>query len=547
MPTLTPAEARAQIPTIVRDHVTQGTGMLALAHPSGTGKGYGTTAALQDYLQSHPNPGKIVWTGLRKAQVNDQQGLPLIPIHGRNPGNCRKFSEAQALTNRGYSVTHALCLHRCPFVDYCIYRTQLRQEAHIFAPQSLLQATSWWQEADVIVLDEFDPAILTRIVALNSIDLARMGRGCADQHAQIILRWLMILIGSAADRQLAGVTLLSELEALAVAEGLDLGQSLRWAISALPSQEEIHRLRSVAPGATIAEYETLPPNYLETLLTRLDHERRRALTGGAFTSRLEIGGGRLWLYLRAEHLIAQLARPEQPKLILDATISTALLQAIFPNTPLRVEQPRISGGASVTQVITRDWAKSTLRGAHRERWFDEVASHVRSNRPTLVVCTLACEADLRVALCARGHDQVIVAHYGALRGSNAYKGYDIILAQIYHPNLDAIIREGRALFADDAEPLDETLITTERMLTDTAGASWVVQVPTFADPRLAALLEQSRESELVQAALRGRPFDYPESQITLLFGLPLPSLPPTIVCEGAVAGSYSFPPQSRWQ
>jgi hypothetical protein len=74
-------------------------------------------------------------------------------------------------------------------------------------------------------------------------------------------------------------------------------------------------------------------------------------------------------------------------------------------------------------------------------------------------------------------------------------------------------------------------VTTERTLTDAKGARWVVQVPTFADYRLAALLEQRRESELVQAALRGRPFDYPEAQVTLLLGLPLPSLPPTEVRE----------------
>lgn len=161
-----------------------------------------------------------------------------------------------------------------------------------------------------------------------------------------------------------------------------------------------------------------------------------------------------------------------------------------------------------------------------------MASHIWPGTPTFEVCTLACEADLGEALRRRGHEQVVVAHYGALRGSNSYKGCDVILAQVYHPNLDAIVREGRALFADDSEPLDERLITTDRTLSDAAGEAWVVQVPTFADPRLTALLEQRRESELVQAALRGRPFDHPEARITLLFGLPLPQLPPTVVQEG---------------
>jgi hypothetical protein len=101
------------------------------------------------------------------------------------------------------------------------------------------------------------------------------------------------------------------------------------------------------------------------------------------------------------------------------------------------------------------------------------------------------------------------------------------------PNLDALVREGRALFADDAETLDERIVTTERELTDDGGARWAVEVPTFADARLAALVESRREAEMVQCALRGRPLDHPEAQITLLFGLPLPGLEPTVIWEEA--------------
>jgi integrase len=145
--------------------------------------------------------------------------------------------------------------------------------------------------------------------------------------------------------------------------------------------------------------------------------------------------------------------------------------------------------------------------------------------------------DLRRALAARGHTDVALAHYGALRGTNAYVGHDVILAQAYHPNLEQIIREGRALFADDDTPLDERLITVERTLTDGTGASWAIPVPTFADSRLAALLESRREHELVQAALRGRPLDHPDTQITLLFGMPLPGLAPTVIAEAPTSSA----------
>ncbi|NNJ13049.1 hypothetical protein EKD04_022240 [Chloroflexales bacterium ZM16-3] len=196
-----------------------------------------------------------------------------------------------------------------------------------------------------------------------------------------------------------------------------------------------------------------------------------------------------------------------------------------------MEQPPRENHATVIQVITRDWAKRTLRGERRTQWYDTVADHIRPGRPTLVVCTQDTEADLRRALDERGHPNALVAHYGALRGSNDYKGYDIVLAQIYHPNMEAIVREGRALFADDGEALDERIITTERELTDADGARWMIEVPIFADPRLAALLESRREAELIQCAMRGSPLDHPEAQITLLFGLPLPGLEPTTVRE----------------
>jgi hypothetical protein len=535
-PTLSLAEARDQIVDLVGTHINQGEGFLALAHPPGTGKGYGTTQALIRQLQAHPELGRVIWTALRKDQQGDQQGLTLTPLHGRNAGNCRKFGEAQALTARGYSVTQALCARRCPFVDYCLYRQQFGQPGHAFAPLPLLQATHWWKDAGVIVLDEFDPSILARIVLLDSADLARIGRATDDHHAQAILRWLMLLIGDSADRQLAGVTLLGELDALATADGLDLDGTLEQAITTLPTQEDVHGLKSLPKGASLAEYEALAPNYLGTILTRLATERRRALMGQQFTSRLEVGGGRLRLYLRAEHLIQALSRPDQRKLILDATVSTDLLRALFPNAPMQVEQPRVTGGAKVVQVLGQDWAKTGLRGQARcEQWVDTVASHIRPGRPTLVVTTKACADDLRAGLTTRGHNNVVVAHYGALRGSNAYKGYDVILAQIYNPNLDAVIALGRALFADEDTPLDERVIEAPRTLVAADGGSWQVAVATFADPRLAALLEQHREAELVQAGLRGRPFDHPDTQITLLFSLPLPQLPPTEVREVAAS------------
>lgn len=525
------AETRQEIARQVCEHATSGQGVLVLAHPPGAGKGYNTTLGLKNYLQHALEPGRIVWTALRKEQLKDQQGLELVPLHGRNPGNCYKFAEAQALSKKGYNVRQALCERRCPHLSYCKYLGQFGQDADFFAPLPLLQATRWWADAGVVVLDEFDPAKLTRTVSLGLNDLAAMGRGTDCPHAQAVLRWIALILSTTLDRTLGGSLLYAELMREAANDGLDFWKTLQLAIDHLPPPEEQAMLPGFPAKATLLDYEALPPGYLATLLEQIGRERRKRLSGKRYTSRLEACEGTLQLYLRLDHLIGQLALPEQPKIVLDATANEGLLRAIFPHTPVRVEQPRIAGAMRVVQVISRDWAKSTLRGKRREQWYNEVASHIRPGRRTLVICTKDCKDDLQKALADRGHPDVQLAHYGAVRGSNAYQGYDVILAQIYHPDLKHIIREGRALFADDDTPLDERVATVERHLVDATGANWAIQVPTFADNRLAALLESRRENEMVQAALRGRPLDHPDTQITLLFGMPLPGLIPTIISE----------------
>jgi hypothetical protein len=545
--TTTLAEARAQIASLVERHATDGAGFLVLAHPPGTGKGFNTARGLRQWMREVPTDdvdgGFLVWTAQRKAQLHDQQGIELLLLEGRHGGNCRKLPEAVTLAQKGYSVKDALYVRRCPFVGQCGYLRQFGQEGDFFASTPLLKATGWWEQAGVVVLDEFDPAGLISHVQLTTADLAAMSRAHKEAPAiQTLLRWAAQAVATTTDRTLSGVLLLEELERQAGGEGACLQRGLAAAIAELPPLEELNMLIGLPVGATLADYQALPPGHTATLLNQLVKELQLLNEGRRCTSRLEARSGRLELHLRVEHLIQKLARADQPKIILDATANVGLLSALFPNTPVRVEQPAIAGAARVIQVIGRDWAKSSLKSRvattadrRRQRWIEDVASHIRSGRKTLVVCTLGWEEELRAGLLERGLSEVAVAHYGALRGSNAYKGYDVILAQVYHPNLEAVVREGRALFADDPKPLDERVVVASRLLRDMTGATWSVQVPSFADSRLAALLEQRREAEILQCALRGRPFDHPEVQITLLFSLPLPGLPPTVIVEAATS------------
>lgn len=189
----------------------------------------------------------------------------------------------------------------------------------------------------------------------------------------------------------------------------------------------MHRRRGVPSGASIASYAALPLNYLAKIITQLDVEHRIALTDRSFTSRLEMNGGRLLFHLRLDLLI------------LNAAANEGLLRAIFPQTPLRMERPVIAGGARVVQVITRDWAKFTLHSERRTRWYDEVASRIRPDRPTLVVYTQACEADLRTNLAGDALEMALakrklaagLIHHSDRRVQYASGEYQALLAKTW--------------------------------------------------------------------------------------------------------------------
>jgi hypothetical protein len=264
-PTISLADARQQIVARVRDHAASGQGVLVLAHPPGVGKGHNTTQGLLAYLRQDPEPGQIVWTALSREQQQDQQGLSLIPLSGRNPSNCRKFAEAQTLSRKGYPVRQALCERRCPYVNQCHYLRQFGQIGDFFAPLPLLQATQWWVDAGVVVLDEFDPTRLTNIVQLTLSDLAAMSRATSCPYAQAVLRWLAQIVATTLDRVLTGALLYGALTDIARAEGQELWATVRQASDALPPPETQVCLPGLPTGATIHDDAALPPNYLATM------------------------------------------------------------------------------------------------------------------------------------------------------------------------------------------------------------------------------------------------------------------------------------------
>jgi hypothetical protein len=160
-----------------------------------------------------------------------------------------------------------------------------------------------------------------------------MARASSSSHAKAVVRWLAQVLASTTERTLTGSLLYQELEGAADAEGLSFAATLRLAVDALSAADTQLGPSQLPTNATLADYQALPPSYLATLLRLLDREQRKRLIGQRFTSRIETRNGALFVYLRLEHLIEQLACPDQPKIILDGTANRTLLEAIFPDTP----------------------------------------------------------------------------------------------------------------------------------------------------------------------------------------------------------------------
>jgi hypothetical protein len=328
-------EVRSAIARQTEMHATSGEGLLVLTHPPGAGKGFNTARGMRAWMRQVPTTndggGFLVWTARRHAQRHDQPELELLPLAGRNRSNCRKLSEAQTLAQKGYSVKDALCMRRCPQVGHCSYLRQFTQEGDFFASTPLLQSTGWWEKAGVVVLDEFDPSSLIRHVTLSVADLAAMSRAQPRAPAiQTVLRWVAQVLATTTDRSLRGTLFLDELVRQANSEHADLDSTLQAALAELPPPEELNLLVGLPNGANLNDYQALPPGHTATLVQQIATEREHFLRGKSGTSRITAHGGRIELHLRIEHLIAQLARTDQPKIILDATANAQLLKAIFP-------------------------------------------------------------------------------------------------------------------------------------------------------------------------------------------------------------------------
>lgn len=128
------------------------------------------------------------------------------------------------------------------------------------------------------------------------------------------------------------------------------------------------------------------------------------------------------------------------------------------------------------------------------------------------------------------NNNVHIAHFNSLRGSNAYKDCSVIFITGRHqPPFEAIERQARSVFGSRGPSLakDDTLelphTQVDYWLSDRSPHPPLgIMTPAFSDPRADAVLKQIREAETSQAIARLRLVwtDY-EKRVFLLSNLPV--------------------------
>jgi hypothetical protein len=226
-------------------------------------------------------------------------------------------------------------------------------------------------------------------------------------------------------------------------------------------------------------------------------------------------------------------RKETPVLCLDGTGSLSLNRAIF-GEHMTAERFAVPRDAEVYQVSNKTFSRQSITGTNRD-------GAPRSNHNVIEAATLRAQVveflemlpgkvllvSYKAAIEALIDDlppHVSTAHFGGLRGLNGYEHCEtVVVMGREQPSPQAIETLTRPFTATDPEPFlpvgEYVLQSRGRRMRDAAAPN-IVAAQVHFDPRCQAMLEQIRESEMVQAIDRVRPI-FNRRKVFVLNNLPL--------------------------
>ena len=263
---------------------------------------------------------------------------------------------------------------------------------------------------------------------------------------------------------------------------------------------------------------------ISRVLERLADEMASGREGQAYS--LIAAGG--------ERLIAQGRRlwPFQGRLlVLDGTASPEILRAFIPGLVMS-DEIRVERNARVIQVSDRTFWKGSLFNSSKAEGDDRLASPdlwkeirgfietVASDAKTLVVTNkpIRCELtgeDRKTSLpISRKFGEADVAHFGNIRGSNEFEDHDaVIILGREQPGVRDMEKRAMAIWYDTKEPIQRitpnfngatTYRKSSRPYVMRDGSMRLDITAVHPDPLVQAVVEQTREAEMLQAIDRLR-------------------------------------------
>lgn len=527
---LDPAEASVRLHTVIERVLNA-----ALAWHEGGGPapqigleaaaGLGKSRAVLAALAGKPGLNAEFYVPTAKlaqelAEAAQRAGMRALVIRGREAvvGTaplCEKHEEARTLGRAGLPVGPLLCRRtlddgteqRCPFFDTCRYQAQFRDDApglrillheHLFLPRP-----KGLPAPDIVVIDESFALKAARHASfgLDRLTAVRPAAIKPEHEAELhdTARKVRDLLEQGADPRTAGdpdtFRRCAELETSAELDG-PIWPSMRWE----EQRKRLAALQKREAGRLAAFWRVLAAEAERTgPVQRILLRRNEPGRDGELRDRVHVWWRAPWRV------------PDVPVLALDASLDAAIAAKLLPR--LRVETIAARRNAEVIQV--RDTACSRNRLLSFEGAPDEekarAANRLRDVRHLAELCGSAGRTLLvtykPAAEQLHGIPGVDVAHFGALRGLDAFKAHDtIIVAGREQPPPAEVESLARALFGDDETPLElpGTFTTATRGYRLRDGSSAGAEVAVHPDPRCRSILELIRERETEQAIDRLR-------------------------------------------
>ena len=516
--------------------------------------GGGVRAQVAIFVPRHELAHEIKQTIERNlAALGKPVAVPILRgrDHGAEDGEapCRRWREARELGRKGLPVYSNLCrrsqerqVDQCPHFDDC---DCVRAWKAAYAAPFVILVHSYlgieWEAAGIVHGGSaWEPEDKTEGEKNGH---AVPGRRFNPTHAAIIVcdedptqalveRWSLkrealraITEGSLSELILAGVDASDGLLSYLHDKGVT-PERLRTAAEAR-RRDELTQGQVTSPSTASADVgkaaaEAAPLVRLSRVLERLADELQSGRPGPAYSclvdsDKLIAQGRRTWAFDQARLLV------------LDGTANPEIMRQFVPTLEAG-QEIQVERNARVIQVSDRTFWKGSLIkrtsnadgkvkaeptarllevGDFIEKMARRAKTLVVTNKP--VRCALTGEqGSLPISAQYRGAD---VAHFGNLRGSNTFEGHDtVIILGRDEPSVRDAEQRAMAIWYDTKEAIQCLPEVAGRvnyrkrarryLMRD--GSTKAAVVATHPDPRVQAVVEQTRESEMLQAIDRLR-------------------------------------------